>query len=559
MNKRLFIPIFLAFICASLMAQPEIVSITYDGDVAILTTNTPPAGIVYYWQGTSCGTLMNHSSSTTVATTDGTYYLREYNSTGAVWSTSCASTIVLFPDVIPPVLSNVTPGPVDEGDHIAATSNEDGMIFLVPEGTAANYSAIVASRVASATATANLAVSLVTTGLSLGNYLVYAADDAHNVSAASAAILVTDLTPPILSGVTAGPVAEGDIIAATSNEDGMIYLVPDGTAANVGAIVAAKVSEAVASAALAVSLSTAGIGQDDYIVYAVDGHDNVSAASAVIAVVDLTAPILSDVSPGPVEPGDNIAATSNEDGAIYLVPDGTTAVIGAIVAAQVAHATVTANVPMDLVTTGVVLGDYIVFAVDGSDNVSASSAVIEVVDLTAPVLSGVTAGPIEVGTEVLATSNEDGMIYLVPDGTAANIGDITSAQLAQIAATANIAATLATTGIATGDYIVYAVDGSDNVSAASPVITVTPVSSIDPNDANPDQVILYPSIVTDILYIKSKVEVSSALVYSLQGAQVINITTATDRIDMSGLTEGVYIVKVRLLDDTIYTGKVNKQ
>ena len=108
MNKRLFIPIFLVFVCASLLAQPEIVSITYDGDVAILTTNTPPAGIVYYWQGTSCGTLMNHSSSTTLASSDGTYYLREYNSTGAVWSTSCASTIVLFPDLTPPILSGVT-------------------------------------------------------------------------------------------------------------------------------------------------------------------------------------------------------------------------------------------------------------------------------------------------------------------------------------------------------------------------------------------------------------------------------------------------------------------
>ena len=559
MNKRLFIPIFLVFVCASLLAQPEIVSISYGDNEAILTRNTPPAGIVYYWQGTSCGTLMNHSSSTTVATASGTFYLREYYSTGMAWATSCASTIVMFPDVIPPVLSNVTTGPVDEGDPIAATSNEAGMIFLVPAGTPANYSTIVASRVASAIATAHVPVSLVTTGLALGDYLVYAADAAHNVSTASAAITVTDLTAPVLSGVTAGPVAEGDNIAATSNEDGMIYLVHDGTSPNVGAIGAAKVSEAVASAAIPVSLPTAGIGLGDYIVYAVDGHDNVSVASAVIAVVDLTAPILSDVSPGPVEPGDNIAATSNESGAIFLVPDGTAPNVGAIVAAQVAEASATANVAVALATTGIELGDYIVYAVDGSDNVSASSAVIEVVDLTAPVLSDVTAGPIEVGTEILATSNEDGMIYLVPDGTAANIGDITSAQLAQITATANVAGTLATTGIATGDYVVYAVDGSDNLSAASPVITITPVSSIDPNNANPDQVQLYPSIVTDILYIKSKVEVSSALVYSLQGAQVINITTPTDRIDMSGLADGVYIVKVKLLDDTIYSGKVNKQ
>jgi hypothetical protein len=277
MNRRLILPALFVIISLNLFAQPEIVSITYDGDVAILTTNTPPPGIVYYWQGTSCGTLMNHSSSTTLASSNGTYYLREYNSTGAVWSTSCASTIVMFADVTAPVLSNVTPGPIYSGE------------------------------------------------------------------------------------------------------------------------------------------------------------------------------------------------------------------------------------------------------------------------------------------DILATSNEDGTIYLVPDGTASDLGAITTAQVSMIAATANVASTLVTTGIDQDDYVVYAIDGSDNISSASPVISVSFATSIDPNNANSDQVQLYPSNVTDILYIKSRVEVSSALVYSLQGAQVINITTATDRIDMSGLANGVYIVKVTLLDNTIHSGKVNKK
>jgi len=371
MKLRHLLSVLFVIVSLNLFAQAEIVSITYDGDVAILTTNVPPDGIVYYWQGTSCGTLMNHSSSTTLATTDGTYYLREFNSTGAVWSTSCASTFVLFPD----------------------------------------------------------------------------------------------LTPPVLSGVTTGPIEDGDPVAATSNENGMIYLVPDGTAASISAISAAKVAEAAATENVEVSLATDGIG----------------------------------------------------------------------------------------------LGDFIVYAVDGSDNISLASPVIEVADLTAPVLSDVTAGPIEAGTNILATSDEDGMVYLVPDGTAANLGDITSGQVAQIAAVAAVPSTLVTTGIAEGDYIVYAIDGSDNISAASPVITVTWASSVDPNDADLDQVQLYPSNVTDILYIKSKVEVSSAMVYSLQGAQVINITTSTDQIDMSGLAVGVYIVKVTLVDNTIYSGKVNKK
>lgn len=188
MNLRLILPVFLAILSLNLFAQPEIVSITYDGDVAVLTSSAPPSGIVYYWQGTSCGTLMNHSSSTTLATTDGTYYLRAYNSSGAVWATTCASTTVMFPDNTPPLLSNVTAGSINAGTNVQATSNENGMIYLVPDGTAANLGAIGAAKVAEASATANVAVSLPTNGLPEGDYIVYAVDGSDNISVASPAI-----------------------------------------------------------------------------------------------------------------------------------------------------------------------------------------------------------------------------------------------------------------------------------------------------------------------------------------------------------------------------------
>jgi hypothetical protein len=339
----------------------------------------------------------------------------------------------------------------------------------------------------------------------------------------------------------------------------MIYLVPDGTAANVGAIVAAEVSSAAASAGVPASLSTVGVGMGDFIVYAVDSHDNVSTASAVITITDLTPPVLSDVTAGPVGEGSPIAATSNEDGTIFLVPEGTAANIGAISAAQVAEAPATAGTPVSLPTAGIALGNYVVYAVDGYDNVSAASAVITLADLTAPILSDVTAGPIEVGTDILATSNEDGMLYLVPDGTAPNVGDISAAQVTQVVASANVAGTLSTSGIDIGDYVVYAVDGSDNVSAASPAITVTAVSYIDMNNANPHQVQLYPVNVVDILHIKSNVPVTSVRVYALTGARVININTPTDQVDMSRLHAGIYIVNITLEDLVVFTGKVTKK
>ena len=151
------------------------------------------------------------------------------------------------------------------------------------------------------------------------------------------------------------------------------------------------------------------------------------------------------------------------------------------------------------------------------------------------------------------------MIYLVPDGTASTIGDITSAQVSQVASTANVASTLSTTGLAEGDYVVYAVDGSDNISGASPVITLTGATFIDLSKANSGQVQLYPVNVKDILHIRSNIQVFSLQVYSIQGVQMINISTPTDQIDMSALKAGVYIVNIKLVDNTIFSSKVTKR
>jgi hypothetical protein len=244
---------------------------------------------------------------------------------------------------------------------------------------------------------------------------------------------------------------------------------------------------------------------------------------------------------------------------IFLVPDGTAGDIGAINAAKVSEAAATENVAVSLPTAGINFGDYIVYAVDGSDNVSTASSVILVTDLEAPVLSDVTAGPIEAGTDINATSNEDGMIFLVPDGTAANIGDISAAQVSEVASVAGVASALSTDGIPEGDYVVYAVDAFDNVSAASPAIAVSWASYIDLNNANPNVVQIYPVNVLDILYIKSTRQVNSVRVYSLQGSQVIDINTPVDQVDMSRLNAGVYIVSIQLEDNQVFSGKVTKR
>ncbi|HER09343.1 MAG TPA: hypothetical protein ENO20_10595, partial [Bacteroides sp.] len=181
MNHRICLSLLFASACISMMAQPRITSITYEGDEAILTRNNPPAGVVYYWQGTSCGELMVNSDPTYVATTSSTFYIRAYLSSSASWASSCASTVVIFPDVIAPVLSGVTEGDVEQGNEISATSNEDGMIYLVPLGTAADLGTINAVKVDEAAVSAGVPAVFPTAGLSLGDYIVYAVDEAGNI------------------------------------------------------------------------------------------------------------------------------------------------------------------------------------------------------------------------------------------------------------------------------------------------------------------------------------------------------------------------------------------
>ncbi|MGB3948878.1 MAG: peptidoglycan DD-metalloendopeptidase family protein [Bacteroidia bacterium] len=77
--------------CASIAAPPAptISNASACGSVVITRAN-PPAGITYYWQGTSCGTSTSNSATTYTVTASGNYKLRARNSSG-VWSSTCSS------------------------------------------------------------------------------------------------------------------------------------------------------------------------------------------------------------------------------------------------------------------------------------------------------------------------------------------------------------------------------------------------------------------------------------------------------------------------------------
>ncbi len=109
-------------------------------------------------------------------------------------------------------------------------------------------------------------------------------------------------------------------------------------------------------------------------------------------------------------------------------------------------------------------------------------AASQTADTTAPLLSNVTTGSAAIGDDVVATSNEDGFLYLVPQVTVTTSGAIDAAGLAangkKVAAIANISASLSTTDFTEGTYVVYAIDVAGNVSSTSAAITLNQSISV---------------------------------------------------------------------------------
>jgi hypothetical protein len=162
------------------------------------------------------------------------------------------------------------------------------------------------------------------------------------------------------------------------------------------------------------------------------------------------------------------------------------------------------------------------------------------VDDVKPVLSAVTSGTVTIGDDISATSNEAGMIYLVPSGTTGDAAAIAAASVISGAATADAAVTLSTTGLAEGDYIVYTVDEADNVSDPSAAITVEEGTGI--KNADSGILVLYPNPVSDILHIRG-VELKELQVFDITGKVVVSTAMNSKSANVSHLEEGLYLIK----------------
>ena len=208
-----------------------------------------------------------------------------------------------IPDTTNPILSNVSPSLLKTGTTVYATSNENGELYLVAKAIYADKAALDAVGTGSkkiVAATAEDEKAIITDGLSEGIYQIYAVDYAGNLSSPSDDITI-DNTAPLLSNVLPTLLKVGDSVNATSNENGILYLVPKGvytdkTALDVVALESKKT--VISTAGDAKSIEINGLSDGIYQIYAVDSIGNVSLASVDITI-DTTppsAPVITGIS-----------------------------------------------------------------------------------------------------------------------------------------------------------------------------------------------------------------------------------------------------------------------
>jgi hypothetical protein len=94
-------------------------------------------------------------------------------------------------------------------------------------------------------------------------------------------------------------------------------------------------------------------------------------------------------------------------------------------------------------------------------------------DTIPPTLTAVSTGVVELDLQdVTATLNEAATLYLVPEGTTRVLGEITSHAITSVFASTDGQASLKLTSVPPGDYVLYAVDSTGNISVPSAVIHV---------------------------------------------------------------------------------------
>ena len=93
-------------------------------------------------------------------------------------------------------------------------------------------------------------------------------------------------------------------------------------------------------------------------------------------------------------------------------------------------------------------------------------------DVAPPSWYFISIGTFPIGTDIEVATTETCKVYMVPEGTEKLAETIFAATLAEIDVNSYTISYINTTDLNAGNYILYALDGSENISEASQIITL---------------------------------------------------------------------------------------
>ena len=226
------------------------------------------------------------------------------------------------PDIYAPTAS-VTTATVGSTQNAVARSTEVGTVFLVKStnATPTTVNQILGftantRTTGTAVATADSDTNVPAAMLTSGEYKVYAADIAGNLSVASTNTVTIDAVSPAVGMGRFTPVTSSTSrIAVQSSETGTAYLVSTTvTVTNEESITSAADADfnsvAITAPDTLTSLATTGLNAGTYRLYAVDAVDNLSFpfGTTVTIGTDSAAPVLTAITPIPGETQAGIAS-----------------------------------------------------------------------------------------------------------------------------------------------------------------------------------------------------------------------------------------------------------
>lgn len=276
-------------------------------------------------------------------------------------------------------------------------------------------------------------------------------------------------------------------------------------------------------------------------------------------------PLLTNVTSGKIADSETVKATCNQDATIYIVPQFTAPshirFEQAIALSKGLKIEGTKDIAVEINPATLESGKYIIYALNTDGYITQPSEIIIIGQF--PEVYDALSGEITKGTVVTAKSTMDGYMFLVPTNTIPMEDFLNNAVINRLGkkalATADGISQFGTSLIDAGNYYIYAVDESGNVSLPSEMVTITLPNSIEKTTNN--SVNIYPNPASENLQIANCRNNSIISIYNIYGQQIANYKTVSNRenLDISGLKSGIYLIKIQQENGDAVTVKFVKE